>query len=128
MAIKFKNVTIDNGIKKLDLTIKENEITSIIGEYEKLDIIKVLKGEIFPKLGTVKINSQSLIKETKKELKKLIYICTDDLYCGLCSINILEDIKRVINEVDIEQVLKFFKNFNLDEKILEKNYFELRQS
>ena len=75
MAIKFKNVSTSGVIKKLDLTIKEKEITSIIGEYDELEFIKLLKGDIFPISGTLKIDGQPLIKEMKKEYNKKVYVC-----------------------------------------------------
>lgn len=131
MEIKLKNVTYKKNIKKLNLTFKENEITSIIGKNScgKTDILDLIyctdlleDGEI--KIGDLIIDKNIKLKKVLQIRRNISYL-VDDYKKQLFNINIFEDIKYAIGNINKELLENLLKLFDLNEDILSKNYLEI---
>lgn len=133
MAVKFKNVSFKDYINKLDLELKSNQVISIIGEEDKVNsIFDLIYGVQLPDEGEILINRNIInnkknvkkIKSLRKNVAYLLAECDDILF----NINILEDIKYGLNKVSYKKLCELLNLFNLDEKVLNKNYTEISDS
>ena len=130
MEINFKNVNYKD-LKNLNITFKENEITSIIGKNSsgKSSILNLIYGLFFIESGELKIG-KNLIKKGVR-CKTLTKIRNDisylqEFYIGqLFHINVFDDIKYNLDNVDTEKLDELLNLFFLDKSILDKNYNEL---
>lgn len=134
MEIKFEKVTYKKNITNLDMVFNENEITSIIGKNGsgKTDILDLIACSIFPSEGQISIGRRKINKDLRKkeifDIKKQISYLVEDYQNQLFNINILEDIKYNVNNIDQKKLDDLLKLFNLNADILKKNYLEVSNS
>ena len=133
MGIKFKNVSYKESIKKINLDLVANQVVAIIGEDEGVkDIFDLIYGFKLPCDGEISVN-RNIINADVNE-KKLVKIRNNVAYLTendndmLFNINVLEDIKYGINKLNDKKLYEFLEMFNLDEKILSKDYMEISSS
>ncbi len=126
MEITLKNVYYKN-LKNLNISFKENEITSIIGKNGsgKSSILNLIYGLSFLESGELKIGKNILNKNTKK--KTLTNIRNDISYLNE---NYLEEIlmgsiKDNLDNINEERLDELLKLFFLDKSILDKDYIKL---
>jgi len=109
MEIKLNKI---DSKKLLDINIsfKQREITSVLSskEEEKID--------------------KSSTTSKKKEISKDIYYLNHNYKDMLFNINIKDDIKFYLGDYDKKELNEILNDFNLDSKILEKNYIDLSSS
>jgi len=133
MEIKLNKI---DSKKLLDINIsfKQREITSVLSSKEEekielLDIIALLEqinnGQIT--YGRKKIDKSSTTSK-KKEISKDIYYLNHNYKDMLFNINIKDDIKFYLGDYDKKELNEILNDFNLDSKILEKNYIDLSSS
>lgn len=127
MEINLSNVYSKN-LLDINLTLKEKEITSILGsnESKKIELIEVICGLDKITNGIIKYRKDEV--ELNIDTKKDIYYLKDNYENMLFNINIKEDIKYYLGCYDNEKLNDLLKGFNLDIKILESNYLELSSS
>jgi len=130
MEIKLNGIAYKN-IKNLNLLIKEKYITSIIGTNRsgKTNILNLIYGINKLEDGEIKIDNNIIDIYTKKseltEIRKDISYLIEDYNSLLFSVNILEDIKYSIDNIDNKKLEELLNLFNLKNDILYKNYAEL---
>jgi len=131
MAIEFIDVDYRQFFKKLNLKIKENQITSVVGKNGsgKTSFLKLLFGLDLNFTGKIIIDKKTISDETKnKELIRLrenIFYLSQDYRNQLFNINVFEDIKYGVSSLDDNKLDELLKNFNLNRQILKRNYCEL---
>lgn len=133
MEIIFKDVTYSGILKKINLVLKDGEVTSIVGKNGSgktafLDLIfnYNLKKEGNIIIDNIDINSKTTKKNLQKTKSNIIYLKQDfsnQLYC----LSILDDIKQNLTNIDYEKLNELLKMFNLSSDILKKNYLEISE-
>lgn len=126
MEIELKNIK-NELFSNVNLNIKENEITSIIGKNSsgKTFLLDILYGLNFKYDGTIIVNNKELNNKTKINIRNDIFYLMDDFEKLLFSINIYEDIKYVVDKIDNQKLDELLKQFGLDKTILDKSYLEI---
>ena len=131
MEVRLINIEYKNIFKNLNVEIEDKVITAIIGKNGSgktslLNLISGLdncfNGEIL--LGRDLVNSKSNKKNIQEAQKDIFYLrqeCQNDLF----NVNVLEDIKYSSSNIDMNKLQELLKLFELDEKILRKNYLDL---
>ena len=126
MEITLKNVYYKN-MKNLNISFKENAITSIIGKNGsgKSSILNLIYGLCFTESGELKIGKNIINKNTKK--KTLTNIRNDISYLNE---NYLEEIlmgsiKDNLDNINEERFDELLKLFFLDKSILDRDYTKL---
>ena len=133
MEIKLNNVSTKN-LKNINIKFIEKEITAIVGNVEsiKKDIINVICGLEKITSGEVKYGRRKQTENTNEgkilDIKKNIFHVSDNSRDMLFNMNIKEDIKFYLGEYDELRLGELLENFNLSEKIFEKNYLDLSSS
>ncbi|MBQ9072575.1 MAG: ATP-binding cassette domain-containing protein [Bacilli bacterium] len=133
MGIKFKNVCYGN-IDKLNLDLHSNEVVSVIGADEKMvnDFLDLIYGFKIPTEGEIVVNRKTInnkVNDNKlAKIRECIAYLIPDSNSMLFNINVLEDIKYGLNKVNDKKLYDLLELFNLEEKILSKNYTELSDS
>lgn len=131
MAIRFLEVKYKDIFENLNLEVNKNEITSVVGKNGSgkttfLNLIYGLdqnfEGKIL--LGRKSITSDSKKKEVETVRLNIAYLF-QDYQNQLFNVNILEDIKYGIDNVDTNKLEELLKLFGLNEEILKRNYFEI---
>ena len=133
MEIKLNNVCTKN-LKNINIKFTEKEITALVGNVQsiKKDIINVICGLEEITSGEVKYGRKKQDENTSEEkilaIKKDIFHINENSSRMLFNININEDIKFYLSDYDELRLKELLKNFNLNEKILEKSYLDLSSS
>lgn len=134
MEIKLKNVKCEYIFDNLNIDIRENEITAIIGKNGSgkttlMDLIygikNVFDGEII--VGKMVINRKSCKKNILKVRENMGYIRQNNEK-DLFNINIMEDLKYWVSHLDTKKLGELLSVFNLDDKILYRCYRNLSSS
>lgn len=132
MEIKFENVTYKKILNKLSFKIKISEITSIIGKNNsgKTTILDLIYGTLLPDLGKVSITLPEISSKTNKNqsIKNELFYLDSNYKKQLFNINIYEDIKYGIKNIDNQKLYELLKMFELDSSILNKSYLEISNS
>ncbi len=132
MEIKFENVTYKKILNKLSFKIKNSDITSIIGKNNsgKTTVLDLIYGILLPDSGKVNIilpyNSEKANKN--QNIKNELFYLSSDYEKQLFNINIYEDIKYGIKNIDNEKLYELLKMFELNSSILNKSYLEISNS
>lgn len=126
MEVELKNVK-NEILSDINFTIKENEITSIIGKNNsgKTLILNMIYGLNFNYVGNIIIDENTLDNKNKISIRNNMFYLMSDLDKLLFNINIYEDIKYVVEKFDEDRLNELFKLFNLDLNILNKSYLEI---
>ena len=133
MEIKLIDLKIKE-YDKINFTFNENKINSFIGSNNSgiNNILNAICGYEKIEKGYIKIDNKKIeLNSSKKEieeLKKYFFRIKENERNMLFNINILEDIKYYVKELNAEKINELFKSFNLDESIFKKNYLELSDS
>ena len=131
MVIKFKDVNYKLLFENINVEIKEEHITSIVGKNGsgKTSFLRLIYGLGNDFLGKIVIGRKNITSKTKrKELDKLrenIFYLSQVYQEQLFNINIFEDIKYGINKINNQVLHDLLTGFNLNEEILNKTYAEL---
>lgn len=131
MAVKFVDVEYKNIFKNLNLEIKENQITTIVGKNGsgKTSFLNLIYGLDLDFDGKIDIEGNNINNKTKtKEVeifRKNIFYLSQDYKNQLFNINVFEDIKYGSSNCNNDKLEELLKRFNLNNEILKKNYFEL---
>ena len=131
MVIKFKDVNYKLLFENINVEIKEEHITSIVGKNGsgKTSFLRLIYGLGNDFLGKIVIGRKNITSKTKrKELDKLrenIFYLSQVYQEQLFNINIFEDIKYGINKINNQVLNDLLTGFNLNEEILNKTYAEL---
>ena len=131
MAVKFVDVKYKQIFNDLNLVIKANQITSIVGKSGsgKTSILNLIFGFYLDFIGEIIIDEDSITNKTNskkiEEIRKNIFYLSEDYRSQLFNINILEDIKYGVSELDNNKLCELLKTFNLSDEILSRNYLEL---
>lgn len=131
MAIKFVDVKCEHIFKNLNLEIKTNEITSIVGKNGsgKTRFLNLIFGLDLNFSGKIVIGKKNICDKMKRlNLEKLradIFYLSQTYQNQLFNVNALEDIKYDIPNFDMIKLDELLKSFCLDREILKKNYSEL---
>lgn len=134
MAIKFLGVKYKEIFENLNLNINKNEIISVVGKNGsgKTTFLNLIYGLDKNFEGKITIGRKSFDSNTKnKDIEKTrlgISYLIQNYEKQLFNINILEDIKYGVDNIDINILKELIKNFGMDEKILKKSYFEISNS
>lgn len=131
MAIKFLDVKYKDIFENLNLEINKSEITSVVGKNGsgKTTFLNLIFGLEQNFEGKITIGRKSITSNTKnKDVEairlKIVYLL-QEYQKQLFNVNILEDIKSVIDSIDIDKLGELLKLFGLSEEILKMGYFEL---
>lgn len=135
MEIKITNLKYKDIFNSLNIEMKENEITSIVGKNSTgktllLDLIYGMElgydGEIT--IDNININKKGELKKIRKNMFYMIQNYSSQLF----NINVLEDIKYSINDnittIDNNKLYEYLELLDLDVSILNKNYSEISSS
>lgn len=116
MGIDFKNI----DSEKLSILFTNSKIIGILGNFshQKKEFMDLLQNSL-----NLENNDSKKLKKVNKEKK--IYYLNFEQNNILFNINIREDIKYYLGNYSEEKLQDFFKDFDLDSKILDKNYLEL---
>lgn len=131
MGIKFKDITYNNIAEPININLETNQIISVMSrDCDKIDsFFDLLYGKTLPIEGKISIDRSVMNNKTDKRKLKNIRKKVSYLPCDfeqmLFNINILEDIKYGMKNINNEQVFEFLEMLNLDRCILDKNYSEL---
>ena len=131
MAIKFLDVKYKDIFENLNLEINKNEITSVVGKNGsgKTAFLNLIYGLDQNFEGKIMVGRKSITSNTKKkevgDVRLNITYLIQEYQNHLFNINILEDIKRGIDGIDIDKLGELLKLFGLNEEILKRGYFEL---
>jgi putative ABC transport system ATP-binding protein len=133
--IKYKNIGISFGNKNIllgfNLSIKKNQKVLIRGKsgIGKTTLLKMLLGFTRPTEGTIYFQNQKINSETCWEARKKISYVSQDTDLGEGKIkNLLNEIfsyKINKEKLDLNKVLAFMQELELEDDILEKNFQEL---
>lgn len=128
MEIKFENVTYKKILNKLSFEIKNSDITSIIGKNNsgKTTVLDLIYGILLPDSG--KVNITLPYNSEKTNIKNELFYLSSDYENQLFNINIYEDIKYGIKNIDNEKLYELLKMFELNSNILNKSYLEISNS
>lgn len=133
MAVKFIDLNYRDVFNKINLEIKANQITSLVGKNGsgKTSFLNLIFGLDLSFDGNIVIGKKNIDKKTKnKELmlvRKNIFYLQQDFSSQLFNINVLEDIKYGLPNLDLNKLYELLKYFNLNGEILNKSYFELSE-
>lgn len=131
MAIKFIDIKYRNIFESLNLEIKENQITAVVGKNGsgKTSLFNLIFGLDLNFNGKIVIGRNSINEKSKKrdllKIRKNMFYLKQDCQNQLFNINVFEDIKYGVTNLDINKLGELLKNFGLSEEILSKSYFEL---
>ena len=131
MAVKFVDVSYKNIFENINLEIKNDQIVSIVGKNGsgKTSFLNLIYGLELNFSGKIVVNRKHIDdKIRKKELqtvRKNIFYLTQEYQNQLFNINIFEDIKYGISNLNSNKIDELLKSFNLNREIFKKNYFEL---
>lgn len=127
MEIEFIEVNYKNLLKNINLKIKSNEITSVVGKAGsgKSLLLNIILGNNLNFDGQIVIDGQSLNDKKIESIRQDIFYLQQNYNNQLFNINVLEDIKYGVSDFDKDKLNELLINFNLDSEILKKNYFEL---
>ena len=121
MEIKLENVSYNN--KKVNITFPSNSITTIIEDFDNINITNLLLGNI-KYTGNI-IMGGKRIRSKKQNFNDKMSISSNNQNFGLFNINILEDLKYNNDEFDELELKNYLKKYNLEDDILSKNYTEI---
>lgn len=127
MGIKFVNVSYKNIFKNVEITIDQKNITSIVskngmGKTRLLDIIFGLELDFE---GEIKIDNRKLNNKNLNLIRNNISYLTQEYTNQLFNLNISDDIKYGVENLDELKLNELLKNFNLNDSILKENYLDL---
>lgn len=131
MAIKFLDVKYKDVFNNLTLQINKNQITSVLGKNRsgKTTFLNLIYGLDQNFEGKITIGKKTFNSNTKKrDIEKLrleISYLIQDYQKQLFNVNILEDIKYGLDNINFNILEELMRNLGLDEKILKKSYFEI---
>lgn len=131
MEIKLINVSYKNIFENLNLNIEQNQITSIIGKSGsgKSSLLDLIYGLTLDFNGEISIGRKKIDNKTKNkdlcDLRKNISYLSQEYINGLFNINVLEDIKYRVQNLDLIKMYELLKSFGLNEEIHKRNYFDL---
>lgn len=134
MEIKLNKIKYKNIFEKLNIQINDSTLTGIIGKNGsgKSTLLNIIYGLYNNFEGEVYIDKEvinkSNIKDKIQNIRKDIFYLKQEYQDSLFCINVLEDIKYSIPKIDLEKLNDLLKMFDLDEKILKKNYLDLSNS
>ena len=131
MAIKFVDVKYKGIFDNINLEIKENEITSIVGKNGsgKTNFLNLIFGLDLNFFGKIVVNRKNIeLKISNKkieQIRKSTAYLSQDYKKELFNINIFEDLKYGVSNFDENRLAELLKLFSLNKEILNKNYFDL---
>lgn len=130
MEIKLKNIKYKNIFDELNITMKDSEITAIVGKNNsgKTSIMNMIFGIETNFSGEIKIGRSTINKKTALDIRKKIAYIRQDYEQDLFNTNALDDIKYGISSVDEEKLNELLKSFKLNKNILKKCYTDLSSS
>lgn len=125
MEIKFIDVKYKDTLENFDINFKEENIVTIIDEFDKTDILRLISGDI-PDDGKILIGDISITRYTdKSKIKNMISYSHCDTSLDLFNVNVLEDLRYLIGRIDNDILEEYLKKFSLNLDLLNKTYFEL---
>ena len=131
MAIKIIDIKYKNLFENLNIEIKDEHITSVVGKNGsgKTSFLKLISGLEKDFIGKIVIGRKSITNKIKnKELNKLrenIFYLSQEYQEQLFNINIFEDIKYGIKKLNNQVLDDLLTSFNLKDNILTKTYTDL---
>lgn len=131
MAIKFVGLNYKNVFKNINLELKENQITSIVGKNGsgKTSFFNLIFGLDLNFEGKIIIDKKNINNKIKSKdlgvIREKIFYLKQDYQKQLFNVNVLEDIKFIKNNLNLNKLEELLKNFNLSKEVLCKSYFEL---
>lgn len=132
MEIKLVDIKVE-GFKSINLSFSENKINALIGSNDSgirnlIDLLclnkKIEAGVV--EINGNKINNNEINQELLKLQEEIFYI--NEKEQKLFNINILEDLKYYIRNLNLERLYELFDLFGLEYNICNKSYFELSSS
>ena len=133
MEIKLNNISFDN-FKTINIVFPKDKISSLIGDNEsgKTELLELLCGLKKIKNGSIEYNNKIINLDSNnksiEEIKTNIYYLKENREDMLFNINVKEDIKYYVGNVNEEKLFELLNIFNLEKEILNKVYFELSSS
>lgn len=131
MEVKFIDVQYKDIFEKLNIEIKSEQVTSIIGKNGsgKTTLLNLIFGLDTNFTGKIVIGRKSITNKIKNKdldiIRKNIFYLNQDYQNQLFNINVLEDIKFANSTIRGSKIHELLKDFDLAPQILNKNYFEL---
>jgi energy-coupling factor transport system ATP-binding protein len=131
MEIKFKNVKCEYIFNNINIDIKENEITAIIGKNGSgkttfMDLIFGINNDFDGEIIVDKtVISRKARKKTILKARESIGYIRQNNEKDLFNINALEDIKYGLSNLDTKKLEEQLSAFNLDDRILYRCYSDL---
>lgn len=134
MEIKVSNLKYKKMFNDINFVVKDSKITCISGKNGsgKTTLLNIICGLNLDFEGEIKYKKVIINKKTisnkLKEYRNNIFYLKQNYINQLFCFNVLEDIKFVSLNFDLNKVEELFEEFDLDLKIIEKNFLELSSS
>lgn len=131
MEIKISDLSYKEDLKNINLTINDKQVTTILSKNEevKTNILNLISGNNIQDSGIIQIENFIIDKNIKKrELKKVkkeIYFMPEEYQKMFFNINVYEDIKYGIKNIDKNYLYELIEMFKMDKAILKRDYTEL---
>ncbi len=127
MEIKLVDAKIED-FKTINISFKENQISALVGSnnsgIDRLINLLLCNKKILD--GTLEIDNNVINEQLLKLKEQTFYI--NDKKQILFNINILEDFKYYIKNIQLEKLHELLDIFGLEQDICNKNYLELNSS